>query len=57
MYRILLVDDEPNILSALRRCLASIDVGELDGDALKVEAFTSPSRRSSAARSRTSTSS
>src|SRR6187551_2850012 len=42
MYRILLVDDEPNILSALRRCLASIDVGELDGDALKVEAFTSP---------------
>jgi DNA-binding NtrC family response regulator len=42
MYRILLVDDEPNILSALRRCLASIDVGELDGEALKVEAFTSP---------------
>jgi len=42
MYRILLVDDEPNILSALRRCLASIDVGELDGEALKVEVFTSP---------------
>lgn len=42
MYRILLVDDEPNILNALRRCLASIDVGELDGEALKVEAFTSP---------------
>ncbi|HEY6942298.1 response regulator [Dokdonella sp.] len=44
MYRILLVDDEPNILNALRRCLASIDVGRLDGDALKVEAFTSPER-------------
>ena len=42
MYRVLLVDDEPNILNALRRCLASIDVGELDGEALKVEAFTSP---------------
>jgi DNA-binding NtrC family response regulator len=42
MHRILLVDDEPNILNALRRCLASIDVGELDGEALKVEAFTSP---------------
>ena len=42
MYRILLVDDEPNILNALRRCLASIDVCELDGEALKVEAFTSP---------------
>lgn len=42
MYRILLVDDEPNILAALRRCLASIDVDDLDGEALKVEAFTSP---------------
>ena len=42
MYRVLLVDDEPNILNALRRCLASIDVGQLDGEALKVEAFTSP---------------
>ncbi|HEU4662557.1 MAG TPA: response regulator [Dokdonella sp.] len=44
MYRILLVDDEPNILNALRRCLASIDVGRLDGEAPKVEAFTSPER-------------
>jgi two-component system probable response regulator PhcQ len=42
MYRILLVDDEPNILKALRRCLAAIDVSQLDGDALKIEAFTSP---------------
>lgn len=44
MYRILLVDDEPNILSALRRCLAAIDAGELDGEALKVEMFTSPEK-------------
>lgn len=42
MYRILIVDDEPNILSALRRCLARIDVTLLDGDALKIETFTSP---------------
>jgi two-component system probable response regulator PhcQ len=42
MYRVLLVDDEPNILSALRRSLAAIDVRQLDGDALRFEAFTSP---------------
>lgn len=42
MYRILLVDDEPNILSALRRCLAAIDVRQLDGEALVFETFTSP---------------
>src|SRR5439155_624122 len=42
MYRVLLVDDEPNILSALRRCLATIDVRQLDGDALSFETFTSP---------------
>jgi two-component system, probable response regulator PhcQ len=42
MYRILLIDDEPNILSALRRCLAAIDVSQLDGEALKIETFTSP---------------
>lgn len=42
MYRILLVDDEPYILSALRRSLAAIDADELDGDALHFEAFTSP---------------
>ena len=42
MYRILIVDDEPNILNALRRCLARIDVTLLDGEALKIETFTSP---------------
>src|SRR5512141_3003631 len=42
MYRVLLVDDEPNILSALRRCLARIDVSQLDGEALQFETFTSP---------------
>ena len=42
MYRVLLVDDEPNILGALRRCLAAIDVRQLDGEALVFETFTSP---------------
>lgn len=42
MYRVLLVDDEPNILSALRRSLAAIDARQLDGEALHFEAFTSP---------------
>lgn len=42
MYRILLVDDEPHILSALRRSLAAIDADDLDGDALNFETFTSP---------------
>ena len=42
MYRVLLVDDEPNILAALRRSLAAIDARQLDGDALLFEAFTSP---------------
>ena len=42
MLRILLVDDEPNILSALRRCLSRIDVRKLDGEALQFESFTSP---------------
>src|SRR5487761_2083925 len=42
MYRVLLVDDEPNILNALRRSLASIDAGRLDGEALKFDLFASP---------------
>jgi two-component system probable response regulator PhcQ len=42
MYRVLLVDDEPNILSALRRSLAAIDVRQLDGEALRFEMFTTP---------------
>ena len=42
MYRVLLVDDESNILSALRRSLAAIDARRLDGDALTFELFTSP---------------
>jgi len=42
MHRILLVDDEPNILSALRRSLSAIDVRELDGELLCFETFTSP---------------
>ena len=42
MYRLMLVDDEPNILTALRRSLAAIDARQLDGDALLFETFTSP---------------
>lgn len=42
MYRILLVDDEPNILSALRRCLGAIPADDLDGEALRIETFISP---------------
>lgn len=42
MYRVLLVDDEPNILTAMRRCLASIEADQLDGEALAMESFTSP---------------
>ena len=42
MYRVLLVDDEPNILSALRRSLSAIDARLLDGEALLFETFTSP---------------
>ena len=42
MYRVLLVDDEQNILNALRRCLAMIDATQVDGDALVFETFTSP---------------
>lgn len=42
MYRVLLVDDEQNILNALRRSLAAIDVRHLDGEAPLCEAFTSP---------------
>jgi len=37
-----MVDDEPNVLRALRRCLAAIDCRELDGEALHFETFTSP---------------
>jgi len=42
MYRVMLVDDEQNILNALRRCLTLIDATQIDGDALHVEMFTSP---------------
>jgi YesN/AraC family two-component response regulator len=41
MYRIMLVDDEPNILSALRRALAKLGPGELDGEAPIIEPYAS----------------
>ncbi len=42
MYRILLLDDEANILSALRRNIASIPARRLGGEALVIETFTDP---------------
>ena len=41
MYRIMLVDDEPNILSALRRALGKIGPDELDGNRPIIEWFSS----------------
>ena len=41
MYRILLVDDEANMLSALRRVMMSIPPEELDGARPEVETYTS----------------
>jgi two-component system, probable response regulator PhcQ len=42
MYRVLIVDDEPNILTALRRNLSSIPVNLLDGDRLELIPANSP---------------
>ncbi|HEY2396342.1 MAG TPA: response regulator [Rudaea sp.] len=41
MYRFLLVDDEPQMLSVLGRVLAAIPVSELDGEQPDIEAFSS----------------
>jgi len=41
MYRILLVDDEINILSALKRSLQRIEFDELDGERPEIETFVS----------------
>ena len=41
MYRIVLVDDEVNVLSALKRALSSIPTEELDGERPVVETFVS----------------
>jgi len=41
MYRILLVDDEINILSALKRSLQRIEFDELDGERPEIETFIS----------------
>ena len=41
MYRILLVDDEANMLSALRRVLMSVPAEDLDGEKPEVETYTS----------------
>lgn len=42
MYRILLVDDEPNILSALRRVLARLKPDDLQGETFQIDAYSSP---------------
>jgi DNA-binding NtrC family response regulator len=41
MYRILIVDDEPNIVSALKRALTGIPAEKLDGERAEIEGFTS----------------
>jgi two-component system probable response regulator PhcQ len=41
MYRILLVDDEVNVLSALRRVLSTISPDDLDGERPAIETFSS----------------
>lgn len=42
MYRVLIVDDEPNILTALRRCLSNIPPSMLDGERLELIPANSP---------------
>jgi YesN/AraC family two-component response regulator len=41
MYRIVLVDDEVNVLSALKRTLSSIPLEELDGERPVIETYSS----------------
>ena len=41
MYRILLVDDEPNVLSALKRVISTIPAEDLDCEPAQIELFTS----------------
>jgi response regulator RpfG family c-di-GMP phosphodiesterase len=41
MYRIILVDDEINILSSLKRALLTIPFDDLDGDRPEIETFIS----------------
>ena len=42
MYRVMLVDDEENILKALRRALANADAYGIGQGKIEVETFTSP---------------
>lgn len=42
MYRVLIVDDEPNILTALRRNLSNIPPSQLDGERLELFPANSP---------------
>ncbi|WP_298851103.1 response regulator [uncultured Aquimonas sp.] len=41
VYRVLLVDDEANVLNALRRCLSFINIDMLGGEGIQVETHTS----------------
>jgi response regulator RpfG family c-di-GMP phosphodiesterase len=42
MFRILLVDDEPNVINALKRSLARIPLEDLDGEPLDIVGYSSP---------------
>lgn len=41
VYRVLLVDDEANVLNALRRCLSFISIDMLGGEGIQVETYAS----------------
>jgi response regulator RpfG family c-di-GMP phosphodiesterase len=41
VYRVLLVDDEANVLNALRRCLSFINIDMLGGEGIQVETHVS----------------
>lgn len=41
MYRIMLVDDEINVLSALRRVISAIPIEDLDNEPAEIETYTS----------------
>lgn len=41
VYRVLLVDDEGNVLNALRRCLSFINIDMLGGEGIQVETYVS----------------
>lgn len=54
VYRVLLVDDEANVLNALRRCLSFINIDMLGGEGIRWKPTARPSWRSNGWSRRTS---